>query len=679
MSEKLNPFCKIINPNSSLILLVGAGISKDKPSQLPTGQDFINSFYNFLLSNDDDNQFQSCIPQLKNEISLRFEKIMSIIERNYKSKTYSLLQCYREANLFNHNHRLIAELAKIGHIVTTTNFDSLIERSTSPEFLQSIVWDDDYINEYDIPTVYKLHGSFNRYLLDKKKWEDTSESIKLTLEQVGLQGYGFIMSANKSKFLRTHLAQRDLVVIGYSGSDDFDIIPTLMQTYSTKKIIWIEYSNTEEGIYSFKDAIKNNSFGKVVNILSSLINSGLRNEDACFIIRGTSTYCLDAIFKSLDISKPHVDKPYIDDNCDNLYFSKKLFEVMPDINSVIRMKAMLFYESGKYKESLNYYKKILPDISNSNDQYLKSKVLYEIAMCYLNQNPSNNDSALKYAEQSYQLDIENKFNFLFLSGDLLARIYKNKREIKKAIGIFKTVCNTLANFEGEYYKYQRATLLGNYAVLLFQIGKYEEAITKKRIAGKLFIELGDLEGQVSTAIGLASALMETQKVQEALEELRAAEQIAINLGNDGKLCSIYNELGIVLRYANDLDSAIASHKKAAQYAKKQNNNIELARQFYNLALCEYVKKDFLKAAKSNEESLNLRKMIKVPFQHAMGMAECFQMETNLFLVRQNFIEAKKSLEISNQYGKLINYKQLLKDNERIEMRIYFLNGGLMNS
>ena len=94
MAKQLAHLKEILDPTSSLFFLVGAGVSKDPPAGLPTGEDFVNSFYDFLVSGEDDAAFSQYVPVLKRATALRFEKIMSLIERNFRSKTRPLLNRY---------------------------------------------------------------------------------------------------------------------------------------------------------------------------------------------------------------------------------------------------------------------------------------------------------------------------------------------------------------------------------------------------------------------------------------------------------------------------------------------------------------------------------------------------------------------------------------------------------
>ena len=74
--------------------------------------------------------------------------------------------------------------------------------------------------------------------------ESTKESLIVTLKELGKNKEGkniFQIEPFKQKLFRTILKNRILVVMGYSGYDDFDIIPTLKILTNLKKIIWINH------------------------------------------------------------------------------------------------------------------------------------------------------------------------------------------------------------------------------------------------------------------------------------------------------------------------------------------------------------------------------------------------------------------------------------------------------
>lgn len=76
--------------------------------------------------------------------------------------------------------------------------------------------------------LFKIHGSIGGNI------NDALSSIALAVRQVGLG-----LSLPQTQLLRALLEDRPLVVLGYSGRDDFDILPALLNLQRTAAGVWI--------------------------------------------------------------------------------------------------------------------------------------------------------------------------------------------------------------------------------------------------------------------------------------------------------------------------------------------------------------------------------------------------------------------------------------------------------
>ncbi|MHA1340808.1 MAG: SIR2 family protein [Promethearchaeota archaeon] len=117
----------------------------------------------------------------------------------------------------------------------TTNFDYLIETAFGVEDprLRIVISENDF-KKYSDPAqayssneipLYKLHGSKKNL----KSGEDTKQWIVATLDALGKQKKEdiFTVPAYQQKLFENIGKGRTLVVLGYSGDDDFDIMPAL--------------------------------------------------------------------------------------------------------------------------------------------------------------------------------------------------------------------------------------------------------------------------------------------------------------------------------------------------------------------------------------------------------------------------------------------------------------------
>ena len=92
--------------------------------------------------------------------------------------------------------------------------------------------------------IYKLHGS-KRNIFTK---ENTENSLITTISSLGRdrkQGETFAIESYKKPAIINLMKNRTIIMLGYSGSDAFDISPTLFKLPELKRIIWISHSNTD--------------------------------------------------------------------------------------------------------------------------------------------------------------------------------------------------------------------------------------------------------------------------------------------------------------------------------------------------------------------------------------------------------------------------------------------------
>lgn len=214
--------------SGELAFLVGAGISADPPSTLPLAKDLCRRLLKLVAPND---------PHVVSELwqrleTVRLERILSVVERSVRLSCLSILHSTRP----NSNHVLLARAIENGAIVFTTNFDTLIEQARhgnwpvrrTPSELRSRT---DVGMGSSSGCLVKLHGSVE--LLE----EDGPIS---TIEQI-VQG----LPVEAAGFLSSVVAERPLVVLGYSGGDDFDLNPWFLDGPCRRGLYWLTHASGE--------------------------------------------------------------------------------------------------------------------------------------------------------------------------------------------------------------------------------------------------------------------------------------------------------------------------------------------------------------------------------------------------------------------------------------------------
>lgn len=220
-----------------LAVLAGAGVSYDAPSRLPTAAPIMKAIVDAIAADLEPAHTvltQACTPE-GDASFLRMERLLSLVyPNNTQPRAISVLA---KATVPNRNHLALARLGGRGAMILTTNFDLLIERACEQlgVSFRVAVEEDEYQECLQAPPdgtcwIVKLHGSAERLA-----------SVSATLEHVGQGRGGFSPWGAKGKVTGRVLSTRNLVVTGYSGSDDFDVIPMFLAVGSDRQILWLDH------------------------------------------------------------------------------------------------------------------------------------------------------------------------------------------------------------------------------------------------------------------------------------------------------------------------------------------------------------------------------------------------------------------------------------------------------
>jgi len=114
----INEFFK---SDEKLTFLVGAGVSVDSPSQLPSASNAMKALIKFFCT-------KSEVEKILNTQGLNFETLLGIIH-NSLNDDLQFLDFYLESDKPNIEHFVLSEMLKKGHYLATTNFDFLIEHA----------------------------------------------------------------------------------------------------------------------------------------------------------------------------------------------------------------------------------------------------------------------------------------------------------------------------------------------------------------------------------------------------------------------------------------------------------------------------------------------------------------------------------------------------------------------
>lgn len=215
----------------NITILCGAGISYEPPTCLPT----VHSFTTRILEEfgADKKTIEQVTYKIKNmQVFPRFESLIDDIRKDLDPELH-LSQIF-SSEFFNKTHLLLASLILHGVSVVTTNFDICIENA-----LGNVIYNNYIFNGKDLDplegnnlrgVVVKPHGSIGQ----------DNRSLVISVEALAKTDRGFLNYPNWRKLLLDLFSKELVVVIGYSGSDDFDITP-ILQEAKPKQLVWLYY------------------------------------------------------------------------------------------------------------------------------------------------------------------------------------------------------------------------------------------------------------------------------------------------------------------------------------------------------------------------------------------------------------------------------------------------------
>jgi tetratricopeptide (TPR) repeat protein len=646
---------KFVPSHSRFLFLVGAGISMEAPSNLPSARSFTNNLLNLCTSPDYTHYF------LKME-NLRYEHLISQLQRDIDSnlKFLDYFDLEIEPNFI---HNICAHFIMAGHDVITTNFDYLIEQAlirlipsekrdkiipiiTKTQFRQyqqnQILHDQGYL------PIYKIHGSKKNIITG----ELTSQSLVTTMEALGRdreKDETFAIESYKKPTVLDLAHDRFLIVMGYSGSDDFDIGPTLFELNMLNGIMWIEHDS--------RDCITVNKITstivyetKVEQLLQALTT---RFEIPIYIVQGHTKQIVKLLYEQImENYKGKIDFPFDipqESKLNLLEFNQWVKHVYENISLLQKFifTTDLFYSLNAYDLTLECAKKTLQIAENEKNAYQKSQLFNLIGLIL--QNQGNLSESLEYLEESKKQIREIQRTGIRLSsipsiGGIIANLgwvyfrlgrydqalsnYEEALEIVERMSDFgKPIVGVILNNMGELHRYKK-----NYDLA---IEYYERAL-------KFYQELGNLTEKATTLgnIGLVYKLQ--KKYDIAREKYEEALRIEELLFDESGIATRLNNLGTLFLEQNEPQKAVEFIEKAANLAEKLGKIPSQATYLNNLAAVFSTLNQLEKAIQYGKDAIKLQRTIETTSSLMVALDNVGEWLLQL----KKYAEAKEFLEES---------------------------------
>jgi tetratricopeptide (TPR) repeat protein len=658
------PLASLIDLNQKWCFLAGAGISIDPPSGLPSGQQYIKMILSRIVPEELRESVVNLMePNRAEEVLsgnfLRFEQLMEFLRQF--DPGLSILEGFNAYIEPNFNHYFLAYMLVQQHSVFTTNFDSLIEYALlrigqSKGSVAPIIVQEDLKSLADSHKirVHKLHGSVTNVI----SGENTRPSLQASVSQIaGDKGELFTLETWKIEIFTEHLQSRDLIVMGYSGLDELDVIPSLLKIPSTKRLFWIIHDGdrkVEDAIIRQLSLESSSSFTK-----SSEGNRTLRN---LLLFQEKQTRALDNIYLIYVNTREflkwlwtrYIDAPFTSDHAENPIDQFQISPFTLNLTEVQKwwVAANIFYNRNEKDRALQLYNRALEMATAAGDQDYIAGCLNDIGAILKSEHKF--DESLNYYQKALlqneqARNISNRHQIV----NNIGAIYLAQGKYDKALEQFQTALKIAEMLGLASYK---AKYLSNIGMVHKKKGEIEKAIKKYEEALHIIDLLGDIpqkglllnniatiyheKGDTDRAIALYRQALE---IDEVLGDLAGKQQRIENLGalyffkGDWLNALHYFEQGIHLneKYGNSLK--VAFYLANAGMALSQIDRIQDAEAYLNRSLALYQQADYPNGIASVYYNLGII--------NAMG--------GNLEKAWE-FLEEAKSLAASHQMAQLLS-------------------------
>lgn len=413
----------------------------------------------------------------------------------------------------------------------------MIEDVGSKRSVIPVIKESEFLNQYaenDIP-IYKLHGS----ILNILTGEFTRDTLGATLERIGLGAEdAFSLEDWKRMPLERATRENDLVIIGYSGSDSFDVMPTLKKIPQIKSVIRILHQSNRkreeadifhgpmESIEGFEDPFRELE----CPLITIVIDTGYFLE-----YMAQEVYKFELSIKVLESSSPPSD--FISTWNKLFIFEKgrKLF-----------IAGRIFQEKDQIEKAIECYKKAAKACRKDGNKIGEARSLNNLAMTLVAY--GKNEEAIQKYQQALKLA---------RNSGLKSGIANNLLNVGALYGRIGRISEAIENFKESFIVYKElndkkgmSKALSNLGNTYHEMGDLKQALSSNEESLVLAKEIGDRSTQANIITHLATIQMELGKYEEAIALDREVIEISRVMGDKdnlaiglGNLATTYHNVG----------------------------------------------------------------------------------------------------------------------------------------
>jgi tetratricopeptide (TPR) repeat protein len=547
-------------------------------------------------------------------------------------------------------HHFLSWALDHGAHVFTTNFDGLIEdahrcRGGTPlqvfvdeqrgeqDDLPNTSFESYLLHGLPRPAVLKLHGTLRARTHDGSEREQFG-SVGATLDRIGSSSATPRLEAFKHEVLRATLHNRILCVLGYSGTDDFDVIPSLASLLpDSANLIWIRHEDHSPEVLDITQAKARDAIPPPLRSSASRLGACCvhgRTDEAIELLFGYSrvvsavrppanfeerlaaipTYrCLTPIQKKIVVGR-------IAERAGQNILAAALYQEVVSMalrrdptSSVYALfrTAHLHRIQGRFQEALVELKRALSSVGSERDRENRVHVLNALGNVYLDRGALNKaetyyqralGAAMEAGNRRFQASvITNLGNISKRRGDYDTALEWYDAalaidfEIREKTGIARELGNKANVFvlQGRYAEalatleegIQLQRLLGRLDLLAMsletrstvnrRLGHLDDAEADASQAETIERELGRSDGIARCLCLLAEVWAQREEWDRAITQLLAATSIQERIGHREALAMGLETLGECYSRSGDREAAaVALHRSQKLYASLGN-------------------------------------------------------------------------------------------------------------
>ena len=563
--------------------LVGAGISMENPTNFPSARDIARILMKYIVPQEEIKR----ILKLNALDKLRYEIIIEYIEDIF-DKDLKFLDYFEINSLPNLIHFFLAYSILQGNYVMTTNFDPMVEKAlvkilNNEDILKikTIITREDFLNfqkpkelfSENFYPLWKIHGSKKNFITN----EDTRESLITTISSLGKSKENdsiFAIEPYKKPIIDRLTKNRILIVLGYSGGDDFDIGPTLIELKDIEKVIWIEHSNKiKTSLMEYKgiETIKKRKIKKLPSVLVDMMNK--TGCEICFIKTQTRKFIEDHLWNDILTNKLEDILYIFEDYPNESYFSVWIKQYYANFSELLKYRcaAQIYYNLSNFQflESCILKGIELAKTSKEKDHIFRFYNL--MGLSFFKQNETQ--KALHYFQlalenidkKQYHLKMDINYENLIVIFNNIGTVYMMEGNFENAEKYFKDALKNLEiieSFENYNPKFEpsmrsravrpnlyidknrsrgiidwhtstlKATIISNLGQIYYKKREFNQALTHFKGAYAINLSFGHLQGMGMQLTNIGKCYLEQGADNDAYKYFLQSTEVLEKLGQD---------------------------------------------------------------------------------------------------------------------------------------------------